>query len=94
MSFHADVAGYVHVEPAVAPVSQFNSGDTANQTNIAGIQVDTQGLTAKYHSAKLGVTVLYSLTSGRSIVMKADFQERSATSGAGSTWANFGTTGS
>ena len=91
---HADVGAYVHVAPAVAgQATAIASGATGNQTAVTGIQIDQNSLPRKFNAAKAVVEVQYSLTTGRTLAFSVDFQHRSATSGAGSTWANFGTTG-
>jgi hypothetical protein len=41
----------------------------------------------------VAIAAAYELITGRTFTFKVDLQHRSATTGAGSTWANFGTTG-
>lgn len=86
-----DVGAGVNVVSAGAIGAVVQS--SATQSALTGVAVDLQGLARKYNSVKVAVPVEFSLSSGETFSAKVDLQHRSATAGAGSTWANFGTTG-
>lgn len=78
---------------AKAPQASINSGDTDHATEVNGVQVDLQGVTGQRYR-RVKVAFPYSLsvaTTGTTVSFASNLQHRDATSGAGSTWADFGT---
>lgn len=89
-----DIGAGVEVVDAVAEHgADVESAATGNQTTVTGVAVDLTGLARKYNSVKVAVVGNFDLSTGRILAFKVDLQNRSTTTGAGSTWANFGTTG-
>jgi hypothetical protein len=88
-----DIGAYIKAVTGAVPATQIDSGSTASADAISGQQLDLRTL-KKFHSATIVATAYcFFNTSGIIFKGKADLQDRSATTGAGSTWANFGTTG-
>lgn len=89
-----DVGAGVHVVDALETSTVIIvNGATGNQDSQTGFAVDLTSLPRKYNSVKVVVVGEQLLATARTLAFKTDMQDRSATSGAGSTWANFGTTG-
>lgn len=88
-----DVAAYIKCVVGSMLSADIDSGSTASQDALNGADIDLLDY-KKFHSLKVAVPYyLFFNTSG--IIFKSNIllQDRSATTGAGSTWANFGTTG-
>lgn len=88
-----DIAAYIKCTVGSMFATAIDSGDTGTKDALNGANIDLLD-NKKFHSLKVAVPYyLFFNTSG--IIFKSNIllQDRSATTGAGSTWANFGTTG-
>jgi hypothetical protein len=92
----------VDVVYAKAPQASVNSGATDSGTEVNGDQVDlqaaavlnTNGTSATIRYRRVRVAFPYSVsvgTTGTTVSFASNLQHRIATSGTGSTWADFGT---
>jgi hypothetical protein len=92
----------VDVVYAKAPQFEVNSGATDHATEVSGDAVDlqaaaitgTNGTSATIRYRRVRVAFPYSIavaTTGTTVSFASNLQDRIATSGTGSTWADFGT---
>jgi len=88
-----DIGSYIKILPGAVQKATLLSSDTGNLDAINGVDQDLLDY-KKFHSLKVGIAAyIYFDTSGTTFMGNCNLQDRASTSGAGSTWANFGTTG-
>jgi hypothetical protein len=93
MAYMEDIGAYIKAVTGFVNASQVGSGSTEILDAKTGVQLDLRTL-KKFHSATIVATAyIFYNTSGVVFTGKADLQDRASTTGVGSTWANFGTTG-
>jgi len=68
-----------------------NAGDTGIGATANGVEIDLRPSGRRYQSLKMLISYYALVCSGIAVTIAANLQDRLATSGTGSTWADFGT---
>ena len=94
LSTHRYIGEAIKPVNALKQLGEMDSGDTGAVTAQNGVAINRiSGFGQRFESVDIAIAVWVAQDSGRSLVVNSKLQNRETTSGAGSTWADFGATG-
>lgn len=94
ISAHRYIGEVIKPVNALKQLGSIDSGDTGAETAQVGLAINRiSGHGPRFESVDIAIAIWVEQDSGRSMVINSKLQNRETTSGAGSTWADFGATG-